>query len=89
MENGKDVWALILKKLDKLEQDVDTLMNPLYKDYITHKQLMEFTKRSDGTIRRWRDSGKIGFSRLGDETYIYKRKDVDKFFDAGYNRPLD
>lgn len=49
----------------------------------TNKELKELLGIGDKLLKKWRDEGYLGFSRMGDK-YYYSEKDVVKFLELNH-----
>lgn len=62
-----------LSSLDKLAGEIrDIRTNMAFsKDVYTNQEFMKLFDISSATAKKWRDSGLLGYSQIGD-TYLYK-----------------
>lgn len=87
MENTTE----LIQCINALTLELQTLNNrvtlpekqPLY----TNKTLLDLLQINQRTLKRYRDEGYIGFSKVGDKFY-YTADDVKKFLSKNHNEPF-
>ena len=83
-----EILILTKKDLQQLYSSITAIQKTLrslteikFKDEIlTNKQFIQLLEISKGTAQRWRDEGKIRFSKIDSKIY-YKRKDILDFLE--------
>jgi len=80
-----DVEIKEIKEIKKMIADLRSRFDPLLPlakkkglAVYTNKELKELLGIGDKLLKKWRDEGYLGFSRMGDK-YYYSEKDVVKF----------
>lgn len=90
----KDQEAILLQLVDNLSiltEEIRTARKDMsnhdtYQLY-TNKTLLELLQVNTTTLRKYRDEGMIGFSKIGDK-YYYTAADVDKFLKSRHYEPF-
>lgn len=54
---------------------------------LSNKELPELLKVSSRTIQKWRDEGKIGYSKIGREIF-YRMSDILLMLDSNYFKQI-
>jgi len=77
-----------LNSLDKLAGEIrDIRTNMAFsKDVYTNQEFMKLFDISSATAKKWRDSGLLGYSQIGD-TYLYRKVDIEEFLLAIHHSP--
>lgn len=57
------------------------------KRIFSNKDLLEMLQVKASTLRRYRDEGYLGYSKVGDK-YFYTSEDVDRFLSKSHNEPF-
>ena len=82
--NNDELYKLVASLKEELVSMKKLLA--LTKTVYSHKELMILLDVSTKTIRKWRDQGLLGYSRIGD-TYLYSKKDVEDFLLGIHHTP--
>ena len=81
----------LIETIEELTNEIRQMNNkillpnnqPLY----TNKMLLELLQINQSTLKRYRDEGYIGFSKVGDK-YFYTSDDVTKFLSTTHCEPF-
>ena len=71
----------LIRQLASLRKEVKSIRKMLLqkrKPCYSNQELMELLGVSANTVRKWRDLGLIGFSKVG-SCYLYSQADIEKF----------
>jgi excisionase family DNA binding protein len=79
---------LLISLLQKLNKEIAGLKAALAasKPVYTNEELRALLGVSDKTIKKWRTSGMLGYSLIGD-TYLYSKEDVERFLTDIHHSP--
>lgn len=90
----KEEEQIIMKLVDSMSTLTDeiraakgNMSNSGMPQLYTNKTLLELLQINTSTLRRYRDEGMLGFSKIGDK-YYYTAADVDRFLKKGHNEPF-
>jgi hypothetical protein len=59
------------------------------KEWLEPHEVMEILKISPRCLQTYRDSGKIGFSKIGKKKIYYSRESVDKLLQKNFHKPFN
>lgn len=81
--------ATLTTNLQSLNEQLSTIKEELRNTQIgklvyNNKELKELLSIEDKTLRRYRDEGKLAFTRESDK-YWYTREDINQFLKAHHN----
>ena len=71
---------------DKVIENVNPIMNMFDKPFYTNKEVMKMLDCTDKTLRRYRDDGFLGYSRMGDK-FFYTVDDIILFLKRTHIEP--
>lgn len=71
------------KLIENLQAKVDRAIHKKGHPVYTNTELRELLGVGDKLIKKYRDEGLLGFSRVGDK-YFYSEKDVIKFLELNH-----
>jgi len=75
---------LLTKEIQRLQSCINgTQLQPLY----TNKGILALLQINTSTLRKYRDEGLLGFTKVGDK-YYYTANDVKKFLDTNHYEPF-
>lgn len=57
------------------------------KRIFSNADMLELLQIKTSTLRRYRDEGYLGFSKVGDK-YFYTAEDVSRFLERSHNEPF-
>jgi hypothetical protein len=82
-EESLDVIGLeeILKSIIGLRKDVRLIKTSITADQkpaYTNQEVMEMFKIASATLKKWRDTGLMGYTLVG-SVYLYSKEDIEKF----------
>ena len=86
MDNNKlnESIELLTKEIQRLQSCINgTQLQPLY----TNKGILALLQINTSTLRKYRDEGLLGFTKVGDK-YFYTANDVKKFLDTNHYEPF-
>ena len=77
-----------LGKLENLASEIRDIKTSMAfsKDVYTNQEFMKLFDISSATAKKWRDSGLLGYSQIGD-TYLYSKVDIEEFLLAIHHTP--
>ena len=81
----------VVKGITALRKEIRQLKDGLLignKTVYTNQDMMDMFGIGVKTLKKWRDSGDLGFSLKGN-TYSYSRKDVEEFLSANHFKLYD
>jgi len=83
MDNNQSNVGLedLLKSIRRLKREVVSIKKSLVaeqKPLYTNMEVLEMFHITQPTLRKWRNTGMIGFSKVG-PTFYYSKKDIEKF----------
>ena len=83
MENSvlEDSFNELIRQLGSLRKEVKSIRQSLVeerKPCYTNQEVMELFGVATQTIKKWRDTGAIGFSQVGG-IYLYSKEDILNF----------
>lgn len=81
----------VVKGITALRKEIRQLKDGLLignKVVYTNQDMMDMFGIGVKTLKKWRDSGDLGFSLKGN-TYSYSRKDVEEFLSANHFKLYD
>lgn len=84
MEDRDQLILKILKHIKCLRKDIREMrksMDLAAKIVYTNKEVMEQPDVSTAVLKKWRDSGLIGYSKINNK-YYYSRNDILEFLQA-------
>lgn len=84
MEDRDQMILKILKHIKCLRKDIREMrksMDSAAKIVYTNKEVMEQLDVSTAVLKKWRDSGLIGYSKINNK-YYYSRNDILEFLQA-------
>lgn len=67
----------IRHEMKELKKGLANAAKPFY----TNQEAMEIFGVCSPTLKKWRDSGLLGFSQF-DNTYFYSKEDIDSFLES-------
>lgn len=82
--DSNETLETMLKYLKSVRKEVAGIKKSLVaeeKMSYTNQEIMMMFGISTGTLKKWRDEGLLGFSRV-DNTYMYSKQDVADFLKA-------
>lgn len=65
---------LLSEKIDEIRGLIGAQDKPGF----TNKDMMQMFDVASRTLKRWRDDGRIAYSKVGDK-FFYSKKDVEEF----------
>ena len=71
----------LIRQMASLRKEVKSIRKMLLqkrKPCYSNQELMELLGVSANTVRKWRDLGLIGYSKVG-SCYLYSQADIEKF----------
>ena len=79
---------LLITLLQRLNNEISGLKEALAasKPVYTNEELRALLGVSDKTIKKWRNSGMLGYSLIGD-IYLYSNEDVERFLNDIHHSP--
>lgn len=72
----------IRQEMKELRKDISTTEKTFY----TNQEAMELFGVCSPTLKKWRDSGILGFSQV-DNTYFYSQDDIKNFLESIHYKP--
>ena len=81
----------IARQISGLRKDVRTIRKAIFderKPCFTNAEVMEMFGVSTQTVKLWRDTGSIGYAKIG-LRYIYTREDIARFIEEFHYKPDD
>ena len=76
-----------IKELRREVVELKSSVNPSVQIYTT-KQVQEILHVNEKLIKKYRDNGLLGFSRMGDK-YWYTQDDINKFINSCHVEPYN
>lgn len=79
-ESLNDIYKyvrIIKKDIRQIRQHLFAEVKPVY----SNAEIMEILDIGTKTLKQWRDSGLLGYSKIGN-TYLYSKDDVSNFLKA-------
>ena len=82
-----DEMNRVLRELDKTVKESTRQVRNIFEDLcrwkngkfvFTNKEVLEMLQINTCTLRRYRENGYLGYSKVGDK-YFYTQDDIDKF----------
>ncbi len=86
MDNNKlnESIELLTKEIQRLQTSINSSqLQPLY----TNKGIIALLQINTSTLRKYRDEGLLGFTKVGDK-YFYTANDVKRFLDTNHYEPF-
>ena len=79
---------LLITLLQRLNNEISGLKEALAasKPVYTNEELRALLGVSDKTVKKWRNSGMLGYSLIGD-IYLYRKEDVESFLHDIHHSP--
>lgn len=77
-ENDIRTIVSYLKSLNEQMQNINASLVHSTKPAFTNQEVMALLDISSATLKKWRDSGLLGYSQIN-STYLYSRQDIDVF----------
>lgn len=77
-EETFDKMAKYLKEIRHEMKELKKGMAHAAKPFYTNQEAMEIFGVCSPTLKRWRDSGLLGYSQF-DNTYFYSKEDIENF----------
>ena len=79
---------LLITLLQRLNNEISGLKEALAasKPVYTNEELRALLGVSDKTVKKWRNSGMLGYSLIGD-IYLYSKEDVERFLNDIHHNP--
>lgn len=77
-ENDLNLIVGYLKSLNEHMQNINASLAHSTKPAFTNQEIMELLDVSSATLKKWRDSGQLGYSQIS-STYLYSKEDIDAF----------
>ena len=93
MDDSKlhDYFLDVSRQISGLRRDVRSIRKALFderKPCYTNAEVMEMFGASIQTVKKWRDTGAIGYAKVG-LRYIYTREDIARFINESHYNPND
>ena len=85
IELVKEEIASLVEELKKINEGLKE--DPWLKKIYSSNDLMEMLQVKASTLRRYRDEGYLGYSKVGDK-YFYTSDDVNRFLERSHNEPF-
>ena len=83
-EFKEEIIALRVE-LEKLNEGLSK--RSVEKRIFSNADMLELLQIKTSTLRRYRDEGYLGFSKVGDK-YFYTAEDVSRFLERSHNAPF-
>lgn len=83
-ENLDDSMGELIRQISSLRKEVKAIRKSLNDDRkpcYSNQEVMELFGVATQTIKKWRDTGAIGYSLVGN-TYLYTKEDIAKFLEG-------
>ena len=79
---------LLISLLQRLNNEISDLKQALAasKPVYTNEELRALLGVSDKTVKKWRNSGMLGYSLIGD-IYLYSKEHVERFLNDIHHSP--
>ena len=79
---------LLITLLQRLNNEISGLKEALAasKPVYTNEEFRALLGVSDKTVKKWRNSGMLGYSLIGD-IYLYSKEDVERFLNDIHHSP--
>ncbi len=76
MENAQFIESVVnlTNEITELKKQLRLQRKPVY----TNREMVEMLGVSTGTLKKWRNSGLLGFTQVG-STYFYSPDDIKEF----------
>jgi hypothetical protein len=78
----KEQYTLMVESIKEINIKLRKLTTK-NKKYIDNQELLQMLKISKRTLQYWRDSGFIGYSKVGNKFY-YKLSDIESILEKHY-----
>lgn len=86
MTGSDDSMALLLNCMNGLRTEVRKIRRQVQNDTkpaFTNQEIMDMFGIASSTLKKWRDTGEIGFSCKGN-MYYYTKKDITDFLERNH-----
>lgn len=83
-ENIDESMGELIRQISSLRKEVKAIRKALNDDRkpcYSNQEVMELFGVATQTIKKWRDTGAIGYSLVGN-TYLYSKEDIAKFLEG-------
>mgnify|MGYP002622653143 FL=1 len=80
----EEAFGELIRQVSSLRKEVKAIrksINDERKPCYSNQEVMEMFGVATQTIKKWRDTGAIGFSLVGN-TYLYSKEDIAKFLEG-------
>ena len=80
-----DIIKTLINKIDILTKEVAELkeLGGAKKQVYTNQEIMDLFGVCSPTLKKWRDSGALGYSQIG-STFLYSANDIALFLKANH-----
>ena len=83
-----EVWNSLQEILSEIKTSVEAKKKqPLTNSWLTIEETMAQLKVSKRTLQTYRDTGRIGFSKIEGKIY-FKATDIEEFLERHYHKPF-
>lgn len=83
--------AVMVKCMDCIRKEVQLIRRSMaagVKPAYTNKEVMEMFGIASATLKKWRDTGTLGYSQKGN-IYLYSKEDIDVFLKKNHYDTFD